>query len=163
MKRLLIAATALIGIVTVQNVWAATAGSTIGVSAQVGIACGVSSSSLLFRTVAPGANTTTGTATVTVTCTAGGGYDVGLDYGANANPGTQRNLIGTNLGGLVLYGLFQDSAATTTPWGPLIGTNALHGTGNGSAQVLNVYGKIAGSQGPAGDTYTDTVNVVVTY
>jgi len=163
MKRLLIAATALIGSVIVQDAWAATAGSTIGVSASVGTACGVSATSLLFRTVAPGANTTTGTATVTVTCTSGGGYDVGLDYGANANPGTQRNLIGTNLGGLVIYGLFQDSAATTTPWGPVIGTNTLHGVGNGGAQPLTVYGKIPGSQGPAGDSYTDTVNVVVTY
>jgi spore coat protein U-like protein len=163
MKRLLIAATALIGILTVQDALAATAGSTISVSASVGTACGVSATPLLFRTVAPGANTTTGTATVTVTCTSGGAYDVGLDYGANSNPGTQRNLLGTNLGGLVTYGLFQDSAALTTPWGPVIGTNTLHETGNGSAQAWTVYGKIPGSQGPAGDAYTDTVNVTVTY
>src|ERR1700684_1050312 len=86
MTRLLLAATALVGLLASQNVWAATATSSLGVSATVSTVCALSTTSLAFGEVAlAGATTgaTPGTATITVTCTGGGPYSVGLDSGLN--------------------------------------------------------------------------------
>jgi spore coat protein U-like protein len=60
------------------------------------------------------------------------------------------------------YALFQD-AARTINWGVTIGTDTLTGSGNGNAQALIVYGRVATGQLIAPGAYTDTVTATITY
>jgi len=162
MKRLLIATTAVIAVVVAQDVRAATATGSMGVTANVGTTCTVSATPLNFLTVNHLA-VTNAQATVTVTCTAGGVYYVGLDPGGNFASAT-RNLKGTGTSSLLAYGLFQD-AGYSIPWGntPGDGGNAVMGTGTGSAQALTVYGQMPSGQTLTADVYGDTVSITVTY
>ncbi len=160
MKRLLFAATTLIGVVAAQDTWALTTTASIGVSASVGAACSVTTSTLAFLTVATGSTATNANATVNVTCTTGATYDVGLDYGVNAIS-TQRYLKGVGANTLQ-YNLSALSAGGTN-WGNNHEVDTIQGTGSGGAQPLTVYGQIPGSQTLTADQYTDTVTVTVTY
>jgi spore coat protein U-like protein len=45
----------------------------------------------------------------------------------------------------------------------MAGIDTVAGTGNGSAQTLSVYGRIAPQTTPAPGAYADTVNVTVTF
>jgi spore coat protein U-like protein len=104
---------------------------------------------------------------ITVTCTAGSPYSIGIDLGANAS-GSQRRL--ANGGNTINYNLYldalhlspwtgaTDSATCVTPGGCYLGT------GNGSAQAINVYGQVAPlAIAPAFGTYTDNLVMTVNY
>lgn len=163
MNRVLLAATALIGVAAFHHASATTTTATIAASATVTTVCTLTTTPLVFGEVALTAAGTPGTATVNVTCTDGGTYNVGLDNGVNA-VSSQRTLVsGTNT---LDYDLYSDTAHTVR-WGNTVGTDTVAGTGSGSAQALTVYGLIAGSQtvhsGTGSATYTDTVQVTVTY
>lgn len=162
MKRLLIATTALLGVVVAQGAWAAqTATTTIGVSGSVGAVCSVTASTLAFLTVNTGASVTNANATVNVTCTSGATYDVALDYGLNY-VSTQRYLKGVTPANTLAYNLSAVSAGGAN-WGDNLDVDTVQGTGTGSAQALTVYGQIPGSQTLTTDQYTDTVTVTVSY
>jgi len=164
MKRVLLVATALVGVMMLRDAQAATATSSMAVSATVSTVCTMSVTALNFGEVlVTGVTTaaTPGTATITVTCTGGGPYTVGLDTGLH-NVAAQRNLSnGTNT---LAYGLFQDPAHGTV-W-TTIGAGLVAGTGNAAAQALTVYGQITTGQpliSGGGTPYTDTVQVTLTY
>jgi spore coat protein U-like protein len=162
MKRLLIAATACLGVVVAQDVWAAqTTTTTLAVSASVDSTCSVTASTLAFLTVHSGASVTNANATVNVTCTSGATYDVGLDPGTHAIS-SQRYLAGATPTNTLMYNLYSDSGFSV-PWGNTVNTDTIQGTGSGSAQVLTVYGQIPGSQAPATDVYNDVVTITVSY
>lgn len=159
MKRILIATTALLGVVVAQNSWAATTTTAIGVDAGVGASCSVSATRLAFHSVVdstPG----DGTATITVNCTSGADYDIGLDTGLTPT-GPQRFLVGANPLHKLSYNLFQDSGRSVA-WGDTVGVDTFAGTGAGAPQVIPVYGRVP-SQTVATDIYGDTVTVTVTY
>ena len=161
MKRLLFAATALIGVVAAQDTWALTATTSIGVSASVGAVCSVTTSTLAFLTVNTGTGVTNANATVNVTCTTGATYDVGLGYSANAI-GNQRYLKGLIPANTLQYNL-SAAIAGGANWGNVSEVDTVQGTGSGVAQPLTVFGQIPGSQTLTNDQYTDTVTVTVTY
>jgi spore coat protein U-like protein len=60
------------------------------------------------------------------------------------------------------YALFSD-ASRTVNWGQTIGTDTVTGTGNGTAQALNVYGQATAGQFVAPGAYSDTITATVTY
>ena len=99
-------------------------------------------------------------ATVTTTCSAASPYTIGLNDGLQATGSMQRNMsFGANR---LPYQLFQDSNRTTL-WGNA-GANRKAGTGSGSPQAHQVFGRIpASASTPASGTYHDTVIVTVTY
>jgi spore coat protein U-like protein len=66
------------------------------------------------------------------------------------------------LADLVSYSMFRDTARTLN-WGATVGTDTVTGTGNGAAQAITVYGRVAAQAGVAPGNYTDTVTVTVTY
>jgi spore coat protein U-like protein len=157
MKRLLVATTALIGLLGVQTGWAATATSTITVSANVANACTIGASPLSFGTLVP-STTYTATTTINVTCTSGGAYSVGLDFGTSGVG--SLTLVGTNNPAHQLsYGLFKDPTHTIT-W---TNSSPLPGAGIGSLQTVTVFGQLITGGSPAADTYTDTVTATITY
>jgi spore coat protein U-like protein len=158
-KRLLIATTALMGVLVAQNAWAGTATTTITVSAGVAAACTISATRLAFHSVIT-STLSTGSASITVNCTSGAPIDIGLSYGNNASSAPRR-LQGITITNFVSYVLFQDFANTIL-WGNNVGFDTLASTGTGANQVFQVYGQVP-SQSVTADTYTDSVTVTVTF
>jgi spore coat protein U-like protein len=147
--------------------FAATATTNLNVSANVDAACLISTTDLAFGTydflVTNRVTGLNGTGSVTVTCTTGTGTNVTLGEGQNkvtSTPATPDRLManGANRLGYYLY----TTAAHATVWGDTVATGQLD-TGNGSAQLLTVYGVVTGAQNVPAGTYTDIVIATVTF
>ncbi len=137
-----------------------TATTTFTVSATIQATCLVSATSLSFGTYTGAVATSS--STVSVTCTNTTPYHVGLNAGlASGATVTTRQMAGPG-GALLNYGLYSDSGHSTN-WGNTVGTDAIAGTGNGSAQAITVYGQIPAGQYLAPGSYQDTITATVTY
>ncbi len=136
-----------------------TATTTIAISATVQATCTVSAVALAFGTYTGTA--LAGTTTISVQCTNTTPYNVGIDQGGGTGA-TVTTRIMTNGGATLSYSLYTNVTHTSV-WGNTIGTNTVTGTGNGAVQALTVYGLVNGTQFPTPGSYTDTVNVTVTY
>ncbi len=143
---------------------AATASNTLSVTADVASSCAVTTTPVAFA----GVDVTTDTnlsaqGGFDVTCTSGTTWAAAADKGAGTTATiTTRELSdGTNT---LTYSLYTDSSHTTL-WGDGTTGQTIGGTGTGTAQANPVYGLItAGQTGvPAGSSFTDTVNITVTY
>jgi spore coat protein U-like protein len=139
---------------------AATATTTFAVTATVQATCLVSATPMAFGTYTGAvANSTSA---VSVTCSNTTPYNVGLSAGtATGATVTTRKMTGPG-SALLSYSLFSN-AGMTTNWGNTVGTDTVTGTGNGTAQSLNVYGQVAAGQYLAPGAYTDTITATVTY
>jgi spore coat protein U-like protein len=138
---------------------AATATSTFTVNATVQATCLISATSLAFG-IYTGVQTDS-SSTVTVTCTSTTPYNVGLSTGlATGATVTTRRMTGS--GGLLTYSLTSD-AGRNINWGNTVGTDTVTGTGNGNAQALTVFGRVAAGQFVAPGAYTDTITATVTF
>lgn len=138
---------------------AATANSTMGVSATVQATCSITANPLAFGTYT--ATQLDAATTLSVTCTNTTTYNVGLDAGGGTGATVAIRKM-ANGAQLLNYSVYSDSARSTV-WGTTIGTNTVAGTGNGSSQSLNVYGRIPAGQSPTPGSYSDTVTATVTY
>jgi spore coat protein U domain-containing protein, fimbrial subunit CupE1/2/3/6 len=105
--------------------------------------------------------------TLSANCTSGLPYSVELGPGLSAT-GTSRQMSNAGNGALKLnYELYRD-AARTLVWGGATytvgGAAALTGqTASGTAQTIQIYGRVPGSQAPAAGSFADTVVVSVIY
>jgi len=152
------AAIAILALAFASSASAATASATFQVTANVQAACIISAAALPFGNYS-GTQIDT-TTTISVTCTNTTGYNVGLDAGtATGATVTARKM--TNGAQTLNYALFSDSGRTAN-WGNSAGS-WVGGTGNGSAQTLTVYGRLAGSQYPTPGSYTDTITATINY
>ena len=146
--------------------------STANLTVQITItaACTINAATLNFGSVSGTTLATTlqsGSTTVSVTCTNGSPYSIAMDNGANVS-GSQRRM--ANAGSFINYDLYTD-AAHTNPWTTATSsttcttTNGCFlGTGNGSAQTINIFGTVpATGIAPNTGTYTDTVVMTITY
>jgi spore coat protein U-like protein len=131
---------------------------TFSVTATVTATCSVSASTLAFGNYA--GNQTDGATTITVTCTNTTPYEVGLNDGVNT-PTRRMKDAGSNY---LTYDLYTDSGRSTR-WGEIgdVGGTSVHGTGDGTPQTLDVYGRIPANQNPPAGNYTDTVTVTLSY
>lgn len=133
------------------------------INATISSTCSLSATGINFGEVGTaGAATsqTDGTGSITVTCTTGGAYSIALDNGLH-NVAAQRNA--QSVGNTLAYDLYKDPARGTVWTGAAA---PVTGTGNASAQVITVYGRIAAGLPFAasnGTPYTDTVLVTLTY
>lgn len=142
---------------------AATATTTFDVTATVADTCSIAASNLAFGTYDPGAGDLNGTTTLTATCTENTTYDIGLDTGSNgASATTTTRAMDDGLANYLDYELYQDSARTTV-WGDTIGTDTVSQTSTGGDESHTVYGQIPGSQFVPAGSYSDTINVTITY
>jgi spore coat protein U-like protein len=140
--------------------FAATASTTFQVTATVSATCSISASDLTFGTYS-GAQLD-GSTTLSVTCTNSTAYNVGLNAGNGAGATVSgRKMTGPSSATLD-YALFQDSSHTIN-WGNTPGTDTKSGTGNGSAQSLTVFGRVAASQFPAPGAYSDTISATINF
>jgi spore coat protein U-like protein len=146
-----------------QAAHAATATGVMTVTATVASTCIVGASTLAFgsaTSAAIQAGNIDATGTVTVNCTTGSAYTVALDKGAGtgATIPIRKMTSGANL---LNYSVYVE-AGRTTVWGDATGTTVA-GTGTGAAQSISAYGRIFSGQTVPAASYTDTVNVTVTY
>ena len=130
------------------------------VQANIQPTCSVTTSAVAFGSRSSLAAQVDATGTVTVTCGSGTSYTVALDGGANGGTSaiTRKMASGANR---ITYGLFRDAARTAGWYSDA--SSVASGTGNGSAQVLTVYGRVGGQPTPAPGTYSDSVVVTVSY
>ena len=142
--------------------WSATATGTFAVSMTLQASCTLASSSgVAFGTQGVLASNVDATGTLGVQCTSSTPYTVALDAGAGtgASTTTRKMTAGANT---VSYALYRDSSRTQI-WGNTQGTDTAAGTGNGASQTLTVYARVPPQSTPAAASYTDTVNVTITY
>ena len=141
---------------------AGTATGTLSVSMTIQASCTLSSSSAVaFGTSGVLASNVDATGSLSVQCTNTTPYTVALDQGAGSGATTSTRKM-TGSGATVSYNLYRDSARTQN-WGNATGTDTVAGTGNGAAQTLTVYGRVPAQSTPAPGSYSDTVNVTITY
>jgi len=144
---------------------AATATGVMSVSATVSSTCTVGASSLAFpsgTSAAITAGNVDASGTVTVNCTAGSPYTIALDAGV----GTGATLASRKMssGALLLAYSVYTTTARTTVWGDgTASSGTVTGTGSGSSQSISAYGRIFAGQIATAATYSDTVNVTITY
>ena len=144
---------------------AASATGVMTVTATVASTCIVGASTLAFgsaTSAAIQAANVDAIGNVTVNCTTGSAYSVALDkgLGSGSTVAVRRMTSGANLLSYTIY----TTAARTTVWGDASGGSVpIAGTGTGAEQSIPAYGRILSGQTVPAATYTDTVNVTVTY
>jgi len=139
---------------------AATASGTLSVRVLVQPNCTVSSSTLDFGTyVSTQAAALNGTANIAYTNCPAGTLKFELDGGANGTAAARK--MSNGAGSLLNYALYRDSARTQNF---AQGANARSVTLAASgAGTVPVYGAIPGAQAVAAGTYTDTVQITLTF
>ncbi len=130
----------------------------IVVTAAVASQCTVSATSLAFPTASVLTNPASARAAISVTCNTSAPVTIALDNGATGTGPTARRMrSGANA---ITYGIYRDAAATL-PWGNTSGANtASLGSGTGT---LTAYGRVPAQASPPPGSYSDVVNVVITY
>lgn len=145
------------------NAGAASTATTFNVTATVIDVCAVSAANLGFGTFNPiGGSALDGTSTITVTCTLGTAYDVQLDQGANGSAVSDRKMLRVSGTETLPYSLYRN-AGRTQNWGQTNSTDTLSSTGTGLSQGHTVYGRVPASGNVPTGSYSDTVNVTVSY
>lgn len=155
-----IAMLGIVGLADVAN--AATATTTFQVQMQITASCIINSAgNLIFPSTGVIAANVDATSTLSVQCTNTTPYNISLDAGAGSGATTAARKM-TSGGNTITYSLYSDSGRTTL-WGDVIGTNTVASAGTGAAQIFTIYGRVPPQTTPAPATYTDTINVTVTY
>ncbi|HVC30624.1 MAG TPA: spore coat U domain-containing protein [Steroidobacteraceae bacterium] len=168
MRKILLAAAAAAAITaSAGGAHAATATSTFQVSATVLKACTVSAAPLAFGNYTPGAGPVSASTTISVDCTSGTGYTVSLNGGTTTGGTVSQRLManGTNT---LQYNLYTNNTYSTIlgdGTGPSV-TASGTGSGMNISNSLTVYGDLpddAANQAAVPGSYTDTIQVTVTY
>nr|WP_321984292.1 spore coat U domain-containing protein [uncultured Lichenicoccus sp.] len=135
-----------------------TAQANFSISATIPTQCKVSATSMAFPTASVLKAAVTATATISVSCNASTPVTMALDNGATGTGPTARQMkSGSHV---ITYGIYRD-AGFTLPWGSTSGTNtASLSTGTGT---LTAYGQVPAQASPPPGSYTDAVNVTITY
>jgi spore coat protein U-like protein len=138
---------------------AATTNTTFTVSMAVPATCLISATALNF--VPYTGVVDVATSTISMTCSNTTHYNVGLNAGlaSGATVSTRRMSSGANV---ISYGLYSDSNRSLN-WGQTADTDTVTGTGNGTTQVLTVYGRVPAGQFVTPGNYSDTIIATVTY
>jgi len=141
---------------------AATKTTTFLVQAQITADCSITANDLNFGSLGVLSANNDATTTLTATCSNTTPYNVGLNAGSVAGSTVATRLLGNGTATLA-FQLYRD-AARTQVWGITVGTDTSSGTGTGSAQTMQVYGRIPSQANtPAPGTYSSTITVTITY
>ena len=130
-------------------------------SARIGASCTIVANDLAFPS-ATGLNANIdGSSTMQVTCTNNLPYNIKLSGGLSGNAAARLMGLQGNAPGVFHNGVFRGSGPSQA-WGDSTATQS-SGTGNGSAQVLTVYGRIPVQATPPAGDYKDTITATVEY
>jgi spore coat protein U-like protein len=146
---------------------AGTTGTTFQVSATVLATCSATAGPLTFPNYTPGGGNQKGQTNILVSCTNKAAFTVALDKGSTVGGTIGQRLMFLSAGNTLQYNLYQD-AAFGTLFGDGTTGKTLTGTGTGinTAVTVPVFGQLLDSptnQAASVGTYTDTVNVTVTF
>ena len=123
--------------------------------------CSISATNVNFGTVGLVNSNIDATAAVSAQCSLSLPYTLSFNGGnAGASDPTKRKM--AKGGENITYGLYTDSARSQ-PWGSIIGTNTVAGTGTGVSQNYTVYGRAPPQNTGSPGSYSDTIVVTVTY
>jgi len=130
-----------------------------GVSASVGPSCSITTTPVAFG---PYTGTQIDTAgSVTAYCVNGTNWTIAL--GPGTGPGaTPYNRSMTAGPYHLAYALYSD-AARTKIWGNTAGTDTVSGVGDGTPQIVSVYGRVPAGALPGVGIYADTVVASITF
>jgi len=164
MRKLVIGLGAVMGIATAGTVaHAATATSNFQVRITITAQClAATTNDLDFGSTGFLSANVDAQSSISVQCTNTTPYNVGFDQGVNGTGVTARKLKGGPTNELISYAIYSDSSRSVN-WGNTVGTDTVAGTGNGSAQTIQVYGRVPPQTSPTPGSYTDTITVTVTY
>lgn len=139
---------------------ASTSNTTFSVTANVVSSCQISATALTFGTYT--GSQTDATSTITATCTDTTAYTIGVSAGLGTGATvTSRRMSGPSAD-VLSYAIYRE-ASRTNIWGTTIGTDTVASTGNGTAQAITVYGRLAAGQLPVPGAYSDTLTATITY
>jgi spore coat protein U-like protein len=145
------------------SAFAATTTATFTSKIVITAACQVSATNMDFGTQGVLATNIDMTSVITVTCSNGTPYNVLIDQGTMGTGVTARKMkVLAGNSEAVAYSLFRDSSRSLN-WGQTIGTDTLAGTGTGTTQAINVYGRVAPQATVSPGTYTDALTVTLSY
>ncbi len=130
------------------------------VQAVVVSSCTVTATPLNFGSTSVLTTARTATSTITMTCTQGVTAVIGLDYGQTGTGPTARLM--TSGSSSIRYGIYRDAAATLA-WGQTSGSDTVTLPMSGTTGSVNAFGVVPPQTAPQPGTYTDVVNVNVTY
>ena len=152
-----LALASLLGAAVAAPALADTESASFNVGMEVVATCSINASDITFSTITTGTTTVSDSeGQITVNCSNGAPYSVKLDDGSNFSDGRR---LASN-GSFITYDLFKD-VNRTAPWGTAL---FVSGTGNGSNQLLPVYGRIpSGQLVPEMGNYADTVVATISY
>lgn len=102
------------------------------------------------------------TTTLEFACTEDTAYNIGLDAGDAAGATVTARAMTSTAGDTVGYSLYQDGARSVN-WGNTVDTDTFEGVGTGSQETVTVYGQVPAQATPPAGTYTDIVQVTLTY
>ncbi len=135
---------------------------TFTVSADVLATCDVTANDLDFGDYDPIAAVNLDAQTsISVTCTNGTAYDVGMSLGSGAGASVATRYMAYN-GNLLAYTLYQNSQRTTL-WSAPGGANLLSGTGDGTPDAIDVFGRVPMQQSVPAGNYSDSITVTVSW
>jgi spore coat protein U-like protein len=145
----------------------ATTTTTFAVTATVQSTCSATATALAFGAYTPGAGAVTNNSTISVKCTKNTPYTVTLNAGATTGDAFTQRLMasGTNT---LQYNLYTTAGFATVFGDGTGGTGTNVGTGAGvaTANAITVFGQLpdsATNQAAVPGSYTDTIQVTVTY
>jgi spore coat protein U-like protein len=166
-KATALAAAALLSASALDAQAAGSASTTFNVTITLVSSCSISANTLNFgSSIGLLTSAVTGSTTLSVTCSNTTPYNVGLDGGnVSGSSVTSRLMAGTTAGNTATTIGFQlyTTSGLGTVWGNTVGSNTVSGTGNGSAQTLNVYAQVPAQTTPKPDTYQTTITATVSY
>ena len=141
---------------------AATATTTLPVSLTITAGCQVTAGAVAFGSSSGIFSSVAANGTLVVICTTATPYTVGLDAGSGIGATTAlRKMTGASLA-TIDYRLYQNSGLTAN-FGNTPGTDTAAGIGSGTAQTITIYGQVPAQTSPAPGSYSDIVNVTLTY
>lgn len=141
---------------------AATAATSMTVTATVTSSCSIAASPLAFGSY--NGRQVDATAAIAAACSDGSPYVIGVDSGGGSSSPAQRELIGTGneVRAPLRYAIYVDNLRHN-PWGSTAGVDTVSGIGNGTVQSIPVYGRIAANQSPGRGIYQDAVRVTISF
>lgn len=137
----------------------ATATASFAISVAVPATCLITATALNFSVYTGVVDVAT--STLSLVCSNTTHYNVGLNAG-QASGATVSTRGMSNGAAVIAYALYSDTSRTLI-WGQTVGIDTVTGTGNGSSQVLTVYGRVPAGQFVAPGNYSDTIIATVTY
>lgn len=133
------------------------------VTATVLASCDVTADDLAFGNYDPvaAANLDAET-TLSVTCTNGTSYHVGMSLGSGSGASMSERRMTKSGGAQTLsYVLYQDTQRSVL-WGNT-GSDRMSATGDGTPDLIHVYGRVPMQQSAPSGSYSDTIVVTVSW